>query len=313
MTTTSDRRQRGILVTGGSGYVGLTLSRRLAGEAASLRVWAPSRQEVDLASDTATWASKPFPIDLVIHAAASRDRSDPGAHRYPEEVRINVDATARLYEWARTNGVRALVHVSTISVLEPSLDLTERIDEDAQLDLPPHPYALTKRWGEELAGALVPDFDAISIVRPGMIYGPNPPERSTIAKMIAAATGTSPEPRSVAAPRGNVFAPVHVDDVADVLARLALEPRSVIVNVAGPDAVFELDMLRDLAAHLGGGGGGGGGSGSGGKQQEPSVTLDKDAEAVAFAPSTGRIDALFPSRIRTSWKEGLARSFQRNE
>ena len=168
--------ERGILLTGASGYLGLALAKRLA-SGTTARVWAPSRSELDLAKEDWSNLEPPFPIDVVVHAAASRERSDGSAHRYPEEIRINVDATARLYEWARARRVRALV-----------------------------------------------------------------------------------------------------------------------VNVVGPDAVFELDMLQDLGAHLG---------------TEPALQLDPETAPLAFAPSTARADALFPRRIRTPWREGLARSFPR--
>lgn len=278
---------RRIFLTGGSGFLGRALRRRLA----SAEVWAPTRAELDLEKDWSTIRA-PFPIDVVVHCAASRDRIDPDAHRWPAEVRINVDATARLYEWARKQGIGALVHVSTISVLEPSSDLSARVDEDAVLDAPLHPYALTKRWAEQLATALGPELAALAIVRPGMIYGPDPPRRSSIARMAASARGE--EKRKIAAPRGNLLAPVFVDDVADVIGRLAMAPRNVVLNVAGPDVVDERTILDGLAGHLG---------------TRATFEVDTGVEPVALAPSTARVDALFPTRTRTPWRDGIALAF----
>jgi len=286
----AEPEQRGVLVTGGSGYVGTALRAHLAKTAPDVRVWAPARRELDLADDFRE-VEPPFEIGAVVHLAASRDRSDASAARYPEEIRIHVDATARLYTWAIEHGARAIVHVSTISVLEASTDTSVRIDEDAPIEMDAHPYVLTKRWGEELAEGFIDEVESMAIVRPGMIYGPNMPERSSLAKMIASLDRPG-EPRPIPAPRGNVFAPVYVDDVVDVLARLAIDPKSTVVNVAGPDALFEIEMLRDLGVRFG---------------KTPAYVVDRDAEPIALAPSTARVDALFPSRIKTSWQDGLAR------
>src|SRR5271169_2130610 len=62
--STSPDMDARVLVTGGNGFVGRRLCEALRDRA--VEVWAPSRQELDLARD----AIPDFPVDKVFHLAA---------------------------------------------------------------------------------------------------------------------------------------------------------------------------------------------------------------------------------------------------
>ena len=281
-----------VLVTGGSGFIGGALVKRFRDDGA-VRVWAPSRTDLDLSKAI---AAEIFPesIDVLVHCAASRDRYREGAHRWAEEASINLESTVRFYEWARRRRIPAIVHVSTISVLQPNVDPVVLLDEDTPLVAAPNePYALTKRWSEELAISLRGGFEAIAIVRPGMTYGPKQHARGPCARMADAIHRR--QKQVIAAPRGHRLAPVFIDDVVDVLARLVKEPKNLTVNVAGPNPLYEEEIFRDLGVCFG---------------VPVEIAIDEGTKGVSFAPSTAIVDSLFAGRTRTSWREGLAKTWR---
>lgn len=287
-----------VLVTGAAGFLGGALVRRLRASGAH-EVLAPTRAELDLlAPSAAAWLARAGRVDVLVHAAASRGRGDPRPERFPDEIAINVDATARLFAWARASGVRALVHLSTLSVVRPLADPDARCDERSPLveapapgGAPVHPYALTKRWSEELVAALAGSFEAAAIVRPGMVYGREQSPGSGMGRLVEAVR--SGAPWALAGGDGHRYAPVHVDDVVDVLARLVEAPRTVTVIVGGPDALPERALIGDVARALG---------------VAPAFT-DAPGPALSMAPRSALADALFPGRLVTPWRDGVARAF----
>jgi nucleoside-diphosphate-sugar epimerase len=271
-----------VLLTGATGFIGAALLRRLAGE-----------MEV-IASRTDLLNSEPEdpPVDVVVHMAALRDRAKDGPERMPLEVRMNVDATARVFEWARRVGARAVVHLSTVSVLAP-LEGTRLLDEGSPMVTPPaHPYALTKRWGEELAVAMRSSFEAVAVVRPAHVYGPGQSARGGLAQL--AVRVRHGERVTIAAPSGHLLAPVYVDDVVDVVARLTREPKSVTVNVPGPEAMFERDVLQSFADHYG---------------VDLLIGGERGERPVSVAPSPALLDRLMPDRLRTPWAAGMKKTW----
>ncbi|MBI2388406.1 MAG: SDR family oxidoreductase [Deltaproteobacteria bacterium] len=286
------------LITGGTGLIGAALVRRLLGDGRH-EVVAPTRAELDLLSDR----SPPLDdFDAIVHLAAARDRVDAGPERWPAECELNVSATARLYDHARRSGVAHVIHLSTISVLRPSDDPDAPRDEDAPPVTPPtHPYALTKRWGEELARALRPSFASMTVVRPGSTLGPGVAPASSWGRLVEQLRRG--EPYELSGARGHRLSPVFVDDVVDLLARAldrCAEPRfrpppeGDVFNVVGPDTIDEATMLADLAAALG---------------LPAQLRPNAHPRPLGFACTTARADAAFPERTRTPWPEMVRRTF----
>ncbi len=143
-----------ILITGGFGFVGGRLTRRLAEDH---EVWVSSRNSVTddmlrlhgnprridhallLASDT-------FPafIDTVIHLAALNELD---CVKYPSEaIRVNVDETRIILENSISQGVKQFIYFSTAHIYGSPLqgDITEET-----LPMPTHPYAITHRAAED--------------------------------------------------------------------------------------------------------------------------------------------------------------------
>ena len=259
--------------------------------AAGLDVYSPSSTEWDLLAPF-DGSIIPAGTDVLVHCAATRSRSDAGRGGLSREIAMNVSATARLYEAALERKVRRVVHLSTLSVLrlgdEASVDLP---DDAVFVEAPTHPYALTKRWGEELVVSLREEFEAIAIVRPGMSYGPRMQPSSGMGRVAARIRSGAPYP--LAAPDGHRYAPVFIDDVVDVIVRLATSTSNVTVNVAG-EPVWERQLAADVARWMG---------------TQLRIETDASERPRSVVPSTRSLDYLFPDRVRTDWERGSRLAF----
>lgn len=150
-----------ILVLGGTGQIGHEVARELS---ALGTVVAPTRQELDLASPTATreFIGRVGPM-LVVNAAAytmvDQAESEPDAC-----AQLNTDLPALLAEACRALG-SSLVHFSTDYVFDGS-KRTPYVESDE-----PHPlgvYGRTKYEGEKAVASV---GGAYLIVRTSWIYG----------------------------------------------------------------------------------------------------------------------------------------------
>jgi len=226
-------RMRGALfVTGASGFVG----RRVLALAAARceRVVALSRGELsnlpanvehvrgDLSGE-AGWESAIARGDTVLHLAATTGKASPR-----EYERGIVDATARLLGAARRAGVRHFVYVSSIAA--------RFADQTA------YPYARAKTHAEVLVRASgLPS----TIVRPTIVAGPGSPVMKGFLTLALAPV------TPVFGDGQKRVAPIHVDDLAELLLEIAAgEPSAAPLELGGPDALT-LDALlaRLRAAH----------------------------------------------------------------
>jgi nucleoside-diphosphate-sugar epimerase len=172
-----------VLVTGGAGYIGSVLVRRLLERDHSVTVldrlyWgmAPIQEvssrisviHADIREADERWFEG---VDGVIHLAGLSN--DPTANFDPEaNWEINARATAQLAAACRNAGVKRFVFGSSCSLYDGLPDGAV-YDEEAPI-APRGPYAESKRFGEEallaMAGA---DFEPV-ILRQGTVFGYSP-------------------------------------------------------------------------------------------------------------------------------------------
>ena len=143
-----------ILITGGFGFVGGRLTRRLSEEH---EVWVSSRNNVPESLlrqhgnvrrfDHALLLERDsFPafIDIVIHLAALNEH---GCIKYPSEaIRVNVDETRLILEHSIHKGVEQFIYFSTAHIYGAPLQGTIT---ESTLPMPIHPYAITHRAAED--------------------------------------------------------------------------------------------------------------------------------------------------------------------
>ncbi len=179
-----------LCVTGGSGFMGRHLIRRLLAEGrrvtvldlaplppdlaeAGVRLVKGSMLEPEVVAEAAAGAQ------AVVHLAAKV--SDYGA--YGDFVQLNVEGTRTVLEGARAAGARRFVHMSSVAVFD-----YRRGYEDAGEDTPAggheFAYGQTKLEAEEVVRAAKSDLEPV-VVRPGLVpYGPE--DRLTVASLFDA-------------------------------------------------------------------------------------------------------------------------------
>lgn len=169
------------LVTGGGGFLGGALVRRLAARGDRVRSLSrgryPALDELgveqvrgDLA-DAESVRSALEGVDVVFHAAAK----PPPWGRYADYHRTNVAGTENVIDGCRSQGVGRLVYTSTPSVVFDGSDM-EGMDESV-----PYPdrhiahYPATKAAAERRVRAAADDALHTVSLRPHQIWGPGDP------------------------------------------------------------------------------------------------------------------------------------------
>lgn len=234
-----------VLVTGANGFVGGRVAQRLLADGARVRALvrragtAPAGCEEVVGDFTErdTVADTLGDVGAVVHCAATA--GDDLAH-----VRhVNTTGTRAVVDAMLDRGVHRLVHISTAAVYDRQGDV---IDESTPLVTEGGPYDLTKREAEDA----VRDGEArgltVTILRPPAILGWS--ETSTWGQRIPAWVRDgelpfTPNPETT-------HAWVHVDDLADVVARALTDERTQgeAYDVVGDNGTWRdyIDRIRSF-------------------------------------------------------------------
>lgn len=189
-----------VLVTGASGFVGGWLVRRLREENVQVVVLRrkSSSNKSDIEGVETAWGDITDPasvisaakgIDTVFHLAGHIGYSR--AERDLME-KINVGGTRHVIDACRANGVRRLVHMSSVVAVGASFDGEKPLDESSSYNL--HHlnlgYFETKRRAEELVIDSVKNsgLDAV-MLNPSTIYGPGDAAKGSRRVQLKVAQG----------------------------------------------------------------------------------------------------------------------------
>ncbi len=237
-----------ILVTGAGGFIGGRMVESLLLRPdgyrviANLRRWSaaarlgrfPAEFRVfDLADVEATTAGLAG-VDYVVHCAA-------GA---PASI---VEGTRNVLEAARRQGVRRVVHLSSIAVYDRDAD--GPIAEDRPLHENGDPYGDAKVAAERLCAAASAAGLEVVILRPTIVYGPF----STSWTISVCESLTSGNWRTLGEAGEGTANLVYVDDVV-AAARLALTAPAApgeAFNVNGPEALTWNEYFSAFNAAIG--------------------------------------------------------------
>ena len=226
------------LVTGGTGFTGSHLVRRLLERGDRVRVLdnqeglfhdqlAALGADIRLGSvtDAVLVEECVQGVEVVHHLAAAFRRLDVSNEHYRE---VNVEGTRRLAEAALASGVRRFVYCSTQGVHGHIRDVPG--DESSPI-APEDYYQQTKYEGEEALGPIIArGLDAVTL-RPTAIYGPGDPARFLMLFRMAA------RGRFLMFGDGKTFYhPVHIDNLVDAFL-LAAE--------AGPETTGQAYLIGD--------------------------------------------------------------------
>jgi nucleoside-diphosphate-sugar epimerase len=172
-------RGRTALVTGGNGFVGAYVIRRLLAEGMRVRALVRSpagadelrAQGVEVLlgelTDATAQAAAVDGADVVVHSAATASAD------LAEARAVNAAATAGLAEAARAAGCERFLHVSTVAVY-PLQGREGSVGEDTPLVSTGDAYSLSKAEGEQAVRAAIALGLRAVILRPVVILGVHP-------------------------------------------------------------------------------------------------------------------------------------------
>lgn len=255
---------RNVLVTGGAGYIGSILVRKLLDRGYDVTVLDAlvygdeslrdlyGHQGFDLIHDDlrnieAVVRALQY-ADAVVHLGAIV--GDP-ASALDEKLtlEINLAATRLIAEAARGFGVQRFIFASTCSVYGASDQI---LDERSALN-PVSLYARTKIDSERVLLALNDDRFAPVILRFGTVYGLSPRPRFDLVINLLAAQATCEKRITIFG--GDQWRPfIHVDDAAEAILKCLEAPlhavKGQIFNVGSDDQNYQIAQLGDLIKQL---------------------------------------------------------------
>jgi len=218
-------RDKCVFVTGGSGYVGRNLIRRLVADGLYVRALARSEVSAGIVAalgaepmrgdilDRASLESAMTGCEWLIHAAADTAHGAFAANQH----HTNLEGTRNVLNAARAAGITRAVHVSTEAVLLSGAPLRNANEETP---IPPRHaggYSASKAAAEQAALAENRAGLDVIVVRPRFIWGRD--DTTALPQLVAAARSGK-----LAWIGGGTYltSTTHIDNVAEGIVR-ALE------------------------------------------------------------------------------------------
>ena len=256
-----------ILVTGGAGFIGSHLSRRLLSRGDQVTIiddfndfYAPARKRANIASlgvdaielveadirdgETVDKVFAEGKFDGVVHLAA-RAGVRPSLAQPILYEQVNCIGTLHLLEAARRHGPQVFIFGSSSSVY--GINTKVPFAEDDEVNQPISPYATTKRSGELLCFNYHHLYDLrISCLRFFTVYGPAQRPEMAIHKFTDLIANGNPIPLFGTGESRRDY--TYIDDIIDgIVAALDLSPAFEILNLGGA----ETTRLGDLVSWIG--------------------------------------------------------------
>jgi nucleoside-diphosphate-sugar epimerase len=252
-------KQKRVLVTGGSGFIGSHLVKRLLAEGAQVAVMVRYANvmknerlrdcwdrlqiiEADLRNRGALAALEPFRPQIVFHLAAYNHVGE-SFHQVEECFDVNGKGTANLLDCCQ--GAEQFVYTSTSEVYghQPGVPFVESMCPE-----PISPYAITKYAGELYCRLRqrVGTGPAIAVVRPFNAFGPYQSSKAVVPELILNCLQGRPI-RTTKGEQTREFN--YVTNLVDGLLLAAKHAGSFEgpVNLAAGEEVAIKDLVRRIA------------------------------------------------------------------
>lgn len=212
---------KNILVTGGAGFIGSNLIKKLIDEGynvTSLDNYSTGTNENEvkeakyITDDIENIVKLKMKFDVCFHLAA-QSRVQPSFDDPLESVRVNVLGTSKVVEWAKINNVKVVYAGSSSKHHDPS----------------DSPYAMTKFLGEEICKLYKKSFNVnIEICRFYNVYGPgeNVDEKFGNVIGIWSAKIKKNEPIPIVGDGEQKRDFIHVYDLVDGLIKIGFSQKS---------------------------------------------------------------------------------------
>lgn len=233
------------LVTGASGSLGKAVVGRLLADGKQLRAFvrrvpetpSPGVEYVlgDL-GDAAAVDTAVKGAETVIHAGAAMKGG------WPEHKRGTVDGTQHVVDACTNHGVKQLVYISSMSVIDWAGSDNGAVSEQARLEPRPEqrgPYTRAKLEAERIVSAAAGAGVPCVILRPGQIFGGGIP-------LISGAVARQAAGRWLVLGDGKLELPlVYIDDVVQAIVA-AIDKQIThgeIIQIIDPEHLTQEDVL----------------------------------------------------------------------
>lgn len=283
-----------VLVTGGSGFIGSHLVRRLVEAGADVIVAVRPESDLWRIEDLLEWvertpADRPLPeASVVYHLAAEGVRPDTDVHAV---VETNVLGTLRLLEHAQETGVDRFVYCGSCFEYGPG----DGLSEDAPLR-PITEYGASKAAGSLLTLAYGTAYGLpVVVVRPFTAYGPLEAAYRLVPSVILDVLDGGPV-RLTSGIQTRDF--VYVADVVDGMLAAGRDERALhgIFNLCTGRATAVRDLAGTISELVGG------------VDLLPGTVADRAVELAALSGDPARTADRLGWRAQTELADGLRRT-----
>lgn len=249
-----------IFVTGGTGFVGSALLKRLLKDGFEARASVRSSRSAEMKGDqyhwvgdmaaSTDWNAALIGVQAVVHCAArvhviKDDATDP-LHAYRE---VNVKGTLNLARQAAQVGVRRFVFVSSIKVNGEFTEVGKPFTAD-DVPAPEDPYGESKHEAEQLLRQIAAESGMqVVIIRPPLVYGPG--VKANFESMMRWLARGLPLP--LAAVTENRRSLVALDNLVDLIVTCLNHPAAANQTflVSDGEDLSTAQLLKRMGAAMG--------------------------------------------------------------